>query len=128
MLKRTTPADRGLIEVPVLTPHLESRRVDDELLLVSETFNTMLKGRIHCELIPLCDGHRTHTEIANSLSPTHSASEVRAAITALASRGVSRVRRLPHGPEPGCVLVVIRCLAELGRATSTRSDGGCHRR
>ena len=87
MLQRTTSADHGLVEVPLLTPHLESRRIDDEVLLVSETFNTMLKARIHCKLIPLCDGRRTHTEIVDSLSPAHPASEVRAAITSLASRG-----------------------------------------
>ena len=88
MLNRTTPADRGPIEVPLLTPHLEYRPIGDEkLLLVSETFNTLINGQIHCDLLPLCDGHRTHVEIAYALSPAYSASEVRAAITALASRG-----------------------------------------
>ena len=74
--------------MPVLAPHLEFRPIGDEqLLLVSETFNTLLRGQIHCDLMPLCDGHRTHTEIAAALATAHSASEVRAAITALASRG-----------------------------------------
>ncbi len=88
MLKRTTPADRGHIDLPLLTPCLDSRPIGDEqLLLVSETFNTLLRGRIHCDLLPLCDGRRTSAEIAAALAPTHSAAEVRAAITALASRG-----------------------------------------
>ena len=88
MLKRVTPADRGLIEVPCATPHLECRLIGDEkLLLVSEVFNTLLSGQILCDLMPLCDGSRTHTEIAAALSSAHSASEVQAAITALASRG-----------------------------------------
>ncbi len=88
MLKRTTPADRGHIEVPLLTPHLEFRPIGNkQLLLVSETFNTLLNGQIHCDLIPLCDGRRTHVEIAAALAPAHSAPEIRAAITALASRG-----------------------------------------
>ncbi|MCY3911354.1 MAG: TOMM precursor leader peptide-binding protein [bacterium] len=88
ILNRTTPADHGDIEVPILTPHLEYRPIGDEkLLLVSETFNTLINGQLHCDLMPLCDGHRTHEEIADALSPAHSASEVRAAITALASRG-----------------------------------------
>ncbi len=88
MLKRTTPADRGPIELPILVPCLQARLIGDEqLLLVSETFNTLLRGQIHCDLLPMCDGLRTSAEIAAALSPTHSASEVRAAITALASRG-----------------------------------------
>lgn len=88
MLNRTTPADRGHIEVPLLTPHLEYRPIGDEkLLLVSETFNTLLNGQIHCDLMPLCNGRHTQAEIAHALSPAHSVSEVRAAITALASRG-----------------------------------------
>ena len=88
LLKRTTPADRGLIEAPLLTPHFEARPIGDEqLLLVSETFDTLLNGRIHCDLLPLCDGRRTRAEIAAALSPAHSTSEVTAAITALASRG-----------------------------------------
>ena len=88
MLKRTAPADRGLIEVPLLTPHLELRPIGGEqLLLVSETFNTLLNGQIHCDLLPLCDGQRTRTEIADALSPAHSAAEVAAAVTALAARG-----------------------------------------
>ena len=88
MLKLATPADRGLVEVPLLTPHLEYRLIGDgQLLLVSETFNTLLRGQIHCDLMPLLDGRRPSTEIAAALSPSHSASDVRAAITALASRG-----------------------------------------
>ena len=88
MLSRTTPADLGLIKVPILTPHLEYRLIGDErLLLVSEAFNTLINGQIHCDLMPLCDGQRTHGEIADALLPAHSASEAEAAITALASRG-----------------------------------------
>ena len=88
MLKRTTPADRGLVEAPVLTPHLEFRPIGDgQVLLVSETFNTLLNGQIHCDLMPLLDGRRSHAEIAAALAPAHSPSEVRAAIKALASRG-----------------------------------------
>ncbi len=100
MLKRTTPADRGLIEAPLLTPHLEYRPIGDgQTLLVSETFNTLLSGQIHCDLMPLLDGRRSHTEIADVLGPAHSASEVRAAITALASRGylVSGDHRMAPG-------------------------------
>ncbi|MCY3613406.1 MAG: TOMM precursor leader peptide-binding protein [Gemmatimonadetes bacterium] len=88
LLKRTTPADQGLIELPRLTPHLGFHVVDDEqVLLVSETFNTLLRGRIHCDLMPLLDGGRSAQEIVVALAPAHSALEVQTAILALASRG-----------------------------------------
>ena len=57
------------------------------MLLVSETFNTLLRGRIHCDLMPLLDGGRTVQEIAAALAPAHSALDVQTAILALASRG-----------------------------------------
>ncbi|WP_420447308.1 TOMM precursor leader peptide-binding protein [Candidatus Palauibacter sp.] len=100
MLKRTTSADRDLTEVPRLAPHLEFRPIGDEqTLLVSEAFNTLLRGQIHCDLMPLLDGRRTHEEIAAALAPAHSASEVRTAIAALASRGylVSGDYGMPSG-------------------------------
>ncbi len=88
LLKRVTPADRGLVTVPLLAPHLDFRPIGDwQVLLVSETFNTLLRGQVHCDLLPLLDGHRTQREIAAALAPAHSASDVEAAITALASRG-----------------------------------------
>ena len=67
---------------------------------MSETFNTLLRGQIQCDLMPLLDGRRSHAEIAAALAPAHSASEVRAAITALASRGylVSGDHRMAPGP------------------------------
>ena len=88
LLKRVTSADRGLVEVPELAPHLDYRVIGEaQVLLVSETFNTLLRGQVHCDLVPLLDGRRTHREIAAELGPTHSAPDVKAAITALASRG-----------------------------------------
>ena len=88
LLKRFTPADRGLVETPVLAPHLDFRLIGDRrVLLVSETFNTLLRGQVHCDLMPFLDGRRTHREIVAALDPAHSASDVKAAITALAARG-----------------------------------------
>ena len=88
LLKRTTAADRGLVERPVLTPHLEFRPIEDgQVLLVSETYNTLLKGLIHSDLLPLLDGHRSHRDIVAALAPAHSALDVRTAIVSLASRG-----------------------------------------
>ena len=72
----------------MLTPSLDYRVLGEaRVLLVSETFNTLLRGQVHCDLIPLLDGRRTHREIAAALGPAHSAPDVGAAITALASRG-----------------------------------------
>ena len=88
LLKRTTAADRGLVERPVLTPHLEFRPIEDgQVLLVSETFNTLLRGPIHSDLLPLLDGRRSHRDIVAALAPAHSALDVRTAIVSLASRG-----------------------------------------
>ncbi len=88
LLSRTTPSDRGLIELPRLTPHLGFHVIaDEQVLLVSEAFNTLLRGRIHCALVPLLDGRRTVQEVAAALAPDHSALDVQTAILALASRG-----------------------------------------
>ena len=88
LLKRTTAADRGLVERPVLTPHLAFRPIEDgQVLLVSETFNTLLRGPIHSALLPLLDGRRSHRDIVAALAPAHSALDVRTAIVSLAARG-----------------------------------------
>ena len=88
ILKRTSAADHGLIEKPVLTPHLEYRPIDDgQVLLVSETFNTLLRGTINADVLPLLDGRHSHRDMVAALSPAHAAGDVRAAIAALASRG-----------------------------------------
>ena len=70
LLKRTTPSDRGLVELPRLTPHLGFHLIGDEqVVLVSETFDTLLRGRIHCDLMPLLDGGRTVQETVAALAP-----------------------------------------------------------
>ena len=100
MLKRTTPADRGLIELPILAPHLESHSIGDrQMMLVSETFNTLLRGQVHCDLLPLLDGRRTHRDIVADLASAHSAPDVEAALVSLASRGylVSGDHTMPRG-------------------------------
>ncbi len=88
ILKRVTAADLGLVELPALTPHIEFRKIDDgQVLLVSELLNTLLRGPIHSDLLPLLDGSRSHRDIATALSGTYSDSDVQAALAALASRG-----------------------------------------
>ena len=57
------------------------------MLLVSETFNTLLHGRLHCNLLPLLDGRREQAEIVALLEDRLAAGEVRAAIAALSEKG-----------------------------------------
>ena len=87
-LIRTTPADRGLVRLPVLAPHLQFRDIGNErTLLVSETFNTLLHGKLYADLLPLVDGRRRSDEIAAALASAHTAADVLATIVALSSRG-----------------------------------------
>ena len=88
ILRRTTAADRGLVEAPALAPHLEFQPIGDrQVLLVSETFNTLLRGQIHCDLLPLLDGRRTHRDLVAALDGKHPARDIHAALLALAARG-----------------------------------------
>ena len=88
ILNQTTAIDRGRMELPVLTPHLEYRQIDDSrMLLLSENFNTMLNGRIHCALLPLLQDHHTRQDIIDALAGSYSAVAVESALAFLASRG-----------------------------------------
>ncbi|MDE0612700.1 MAG: TOMM precursor leader peptide-binding protein [Gammaproteobacteria bacterium] len=88
ILRKVDAADLGVIEMPALTPHLEFREIGDgQVLLVSELFNTLLRGSIHSDLLPLLDGSRSHHDIVAALSGTYSKSNIRTALAALASRG-----------------------------------------
>lgn len=88
ILEKTTYADRGIVEVPLLTPHLDYRRVEgDKVLLVSETFNTLLDGRCSLDLLPLLDGSRSRHDLIAALAGRHSAVDVQTALVFLASRG-----------------------------------------
>ena len=85
---KTTAADRGIVKLPALTPHLEFHVIgEQQTLLVSESFNTLLHGEIYCKLLPVLDGRRGQEEIAAALKAGHTDSEVRAAIASLAARG-----------------------------------------
>ena len=88
ILRKLTAADRGLVEAPALAPHLEFRPVGDgQALLVFESFNTLLRGRIHCDLLPLLDGRRSPLDLVAALADTHPAHEVRGALVSLVDRG-----------------------------------------
>ena len=88
ILTRTTPADRGLVRLPALTPHLEFRDIGEgRTLLVSESFNTLLHGELFAALLPLLDGRRSCEEIVAAVEGTHSAVDVLTALASLSARG-----------------------------------------
>ncbi len=100
-MRKVTAADKGRVNRPVIAPHLEYRQLDDQrVLLVSEEFNTLLRGRIHVDLFPLLDGSRSAKEIATALAGAHSAQDVERTLVQLASRGyvVSGEYALERGP------------------------------
>ena len=88
ILSRTTRADQGLVKLPALTPHLEFRDIGEpRTLLVSESFNTLLHGKLYCDLLPRLDGRHPLDEIVTALEGAHPAAEVHAAIASLSGRG-----------------------------------------
>ena len=88
ILAKTTAADRGIVEVPMLTPHLDFHRVEtDKVLLVSETFSALLEGPCGLALLPLLDGKRSRHEIIAALADRHSAIDVQTTLVFWASRG-----------------------------------------
>ena len=126
ILTRTTPADRGLVRLPVLTPHLEFRDLgEQQTLLVSESFNTLLHGELYRALLPLLDGRHPYDEIVAAVGETHSAVDVPRRRGFAVRQGLRRLRRSRAGPAPGGLLVVPGRIATLGRAAA---GGVAHRR
>ena len=88
ILTRTTAADQGLVRNPTLAPHLQFHAVGEEqTLLVSESFNTLLHGKLNRDLLPLLDGRTPLDEIATSLEGVHAAGDVLAAVAGMSSKG-----------------------------------------
>ena len=88
ILMRTTPEDRGLVKLPALAPHLEFHDIGERrTLLVSESFNTLLHGELHRDLLPLLDGRHPADEVATALAGAHAAADVLAAIVSLSAKG-----------------------------------------
>jgi ribosomal protein S12 methylthiotransferase accessory factor len=88
ILVKTTPADLGLVEFPALTPHLRFHDIgQQQTLLVSESFNTLLHGKLYSSLLPLLDGLRPQDEIVAALEGAHSAADVLATIVSLSAKG-----------------------------------------
>ena len=57
------------------------------MLLVSDTFNTLMHGGLTCDLVPLLDGGRSLGEIVGALEDRHDVGDVRAAVASLSARG-----------------------------------------
>ncbi len=99
LLVFTTPEDQGLVKVPILVPHLQSHDIgDQQTLLVSETFNTLLKGKLYTDLLPLLDGNHPLDSIVQRLSTTHGFSNVLTTIVSLSTKGylVSADYKMDH--------------------------------
>ena len=84
---KMTAAERDRIERPILVPHLEFRAIGDgQVLLVSETFNTLLHGQVYADLLLLLDGRQRTGEIIMALDGMHSQTAIRNAMGFLAAR------------------------------------------
>ncbi len=88
LLIRTTPADQGLVKRPALAPHLQFHDIgEQQTLLVSESFNILLHGKLHGDLLPLLDGRRPLDEIVAALADAHAATDVLGAVVSLSAGG-----------------------------------------
>ena len=99
-LRHVTAADRSLVAVPMLAPHLRFGILPgDGVLLASEETTVELKGRCFGDLLPLLDGSRTRQAIVAELEGRHPPVEVQTALVRLASAGfaVSAEFDLPPG-------------------------------
>ena len=100
ILVKTTPADLGLVQLPALTPHLQFHEIDEQqTLLVSESFNTLLHGKLYSHLLPLLDGRSPQDEIVAALEGAHAAADVLAAMASLSAKGY--VVSADHGMDRG---------------------------
>ena len=88
ILTKTTPEDQGPVKLPVLAPHLKFHDIGDQnVLLVSESFNTLLRGKLYCDLIPLMDGCNSLDSILSSLDSKQDFASILAAIVSLSTKG-----------------------------------------
>ena len=83
-----TDADRGLVERPLLAPNLELRPLsEDAAMLVSDTYSSLLEGRLYLDMLPLLDGTRTRLELAQALQDKHAALAVQTSLVSMATKG-----------------------------------------
>ena len=99
-LRHVTAADRSLVAVPMLAPHLRFGMLPgDGVLLASEETTVELKGRCFRDLLPLLDGSRTRQAIVTELEGRHSPVEVQTALVRLASAGFAVSAEFDMSPE-----------------------------
>ena len=88
ILIKTTPADQGLVKLPVLAPHLRFHDLgNQQILLVSESFNTLLHGKLYAKLLPLLNGTNTLDTIVASLDSEYSFANLLSAVVSLSNKG-----------------------------------------
>ena len=88
ILTRLTSEDLGLVKLPVLAPHLQFYDVgNQQVILVSESFNTLLRGKLYCNLIPLLDGDNTLDSIVAALESEHDFTSILSTVASLSNRG-----------------------------------------
>ena len=99
-LRHVTAADRSLVAVPMLAPHLRFGILPgDGVLLASEETTVELKGRCFGDLLPLLDGSRTRQAIVAELEGRHPPVEVQTALVRLASAGFAVSAEFDMAPE-----------------------------
>ena len=87
-MTRYSGADRGLVDRPVLTPHLSAHTPGDgTVVLRSEGFDTALRGGCFADLLPLLDGALPRRGIVARLAEKYPPIEVQTALVFLAARG-----------------------------------------
>ncbi|MXW18418.1 MAG: TOMM precursor leader peptide-binding protein, partial [Gemmatimonadetes bacterium] len=87
--------------LPALTPHLRFHDIGEgRVLLVSESFNTLLHGKLYGDLLPLLDGRHSEDKIVAALEGAHAPTDVLAALAAFAAKGylVSADHGMDLGP------------------------------
>ena len=78
----------GAINKPVLTPHLDYRLIEAAtVLLVSESFNTLLHGQIYADLLPVVNGCLSVTQIKQALAAQYTGAQIEDALNGLAMKG-----------------------------------------
>ena len=99
ILARTTNEDQGLVKLPILTPHLSFHDLGDEqTLLVSESFNTLLHGKLYSDVIPLLDGRNAFDDVVRACGAHHGFTNLLSAIVGLSTKGY--VVSADHSMEP----------------------------
>ena len=100
ILARVTESDLGVVDRPAVTPHLRFHAIGgSRTLLISETFNTLIRGDLPGKLLPLMNGERRFGEIAAELGAEYPEADIGRMIASLAARGY--VISAEHDMQPG---------------------------